>query len=439
MSNQDLAKDILKFVGGNENVTSVVSCVTQLRFQLRDHQQADKAELEKLPGVLMAYDAGEKFRIVLGIEKVADVYQEIVKSTKLKKKQTQVQRVFDFISRSLSPVITVFAGAGMIKALLAILTMLHWLSPQSGTYFILAAAGNSVFYFLPIMLGITCSMALGANPYIGGAIGAALLEPNFTGLMQHGSATSFLGIPVLLMSYSSTIFPIFIAIPIYAVFEKFLRKIIFKDIQLFMVSMLSLIIIVPLTAMVFGPFGIYVGHLISVVVLFLFSKSGFLAGAVLGASWTFLTIVGLHWALIPIVINDLAHGGDPLIAAAAAGVFAQMGMALGVFLKTKDKNLKSIAGAGLLPAIFSGETSPILYGVFLRFRRTFLYVAIAGAVGGAISGGAGVKSHAMVFPSFLSMPVFAPLGLYIIGMLVAFVGAAVLTMLFGYENKNETL
>ena len=353
-------------------------------------------------------------------------------------KQTVTQSVFKFISGSLGPLIPVFAGSATIKALLAILLMLHWLSPNSGTYLILTAAGNAVFYFMPILLGITESLAMGANPYIGGAIGAALLEPNFTGLLQHGSMTSFLGIPVVLENYASTIFPIFIAIPIYAVFEKFLKKVIHRDIQLFMVPMLSLIIIVPLTAMVMGPFGTYAGQLVSTVVQFLFSKSGLLAGAVLGAGWTFLTVVGLHMALVPIAIYDISHGGDPIIATASAGVFAQIGLAFGMLIKAKDANLRSLAGASLIPGILSGETRPILYGLFLPYRRTFVIVAIAGAVGGAISGAASVKMTALAFPSFLSIPLFTPMLPYIIGMLVAFLGAMVLAILFGYEKKVET-
>ncbi|UOF89309.1 PTS transporter subunit EIIC [Fodinisporobacter ferrooxydans] len=353
-------------------------------------------------------------------------------------KQTVTQHVFKFISSSFGPLIPVFAGSATIKALLALLTMLHWLSPGSGTYLILAAAGNSVFFFMPILLGITGSMALGANPYIGGAIGAALMEPNFTGLLHHGSVSSFLGIPVVLANYASTIFPIFFAIPIYAVLEKFLKKIIHRDIQLFMVPMLSLIIIVPLTAMVVGPFGTYAGQLVSTIVLFLFSKSGLLAGAVLGAAWTFLTVIGLHMALVPVAITDISHGGDPLMATASAGVFAQIGFALGMLIRTRDVGLRSLAGASLIPGILSGETRPILYGLFLPYRRTFVFVVIAGAAGGAISGAAGVKMTALAFPSFLSIPLFAPMVPYVIGMLVAFLAAMVLTILFGYEKTGKT-
>ncbi len=350
-------------------------------------------------------------------------------------KQTVKQKVFGFISGSLGPLIPVFAGSATIKALLAILQMLHWISPQSGTYLILAAAGNAVFYFMPILLGITGSMAIGASPFVGGVIGAALLEPNFTGLLQHGSMSSFLGIPVVLENYSSTIFPIFIAVPLYAVFEKFLKKVIYKDVQLFLVPMLSLMVIVPLTALVVGPFGTYAGDLVSTIVQFLFSKSGLLAGGVLGAAWSFLTIIGLHMALVPIALFDISHGGDPIIATASAGVFAQIGLALGMLIRSKDKTVKSLAGASLIPGILSGETRPILYGLFLPYRRTFWIVAVAGAVGGAIAGAAGVKMTALAFPSFLAIPLFAPMLPYIIGMMVAFLGGIVLTLLFGYEKK----
>ena len=184
--------------------------------------------------------------------------------------------------------------------------MLGWLSKESGTYAILSAAGHAIFYFFPVFLGITLAIKLGANPYVGGTIGAALLEPHFTGLVAEGvKNVDFLGIPVVLMSYSSTVFPILIAVSIYALLDKFLKKVIYKDIQMFINPLISLVIIVPLTVLIFGPFGTYVGDGLGAGIEFLSSKSGLLTGAVLGAGWTFLTILGLHWAVIPIAIANI--------------------------------------------------------------------------------------------------------------------------------------
>ncbi|MFL6517916.1 MAG: PTS transporter subunit EIIC, partial [Bacillus sp. (in: firmicutes)] len=333
-------------------------------------------------------------------------------------KETVMNKILGAISGSFAPILGVLAGSGLISALLSILTTLGWLSPKSGTYAILAAAGHAIFYFFPVFLGITSATKLGANGYVGGAIGASLLEPHFTELVAaKAQNVEFMGIPVILASYSSTVFPILIAVSIYSVLDKFLKKVIYKDLQMFINPLISLIVIVPLTVLVFGPFGTYVGGALAVVIKFLSATSGILTGAVMGAAWSFLTILGLHWAIIPIFIANLATGGDPLSPMIAAAPFAQIGMGLGVFLKTRDKDLKTLAGSGLVPSALAGTTEIITYGILVRYKRTMAIVAISGAIGGAINGAFGIKGTAFALPSFLSIPVFTPIGLYLIGIL----------------------
>jgi beta-glucoside PTS system EIICBA component len=358
----------------------------------------------------------------------------------IEKKETVMNKILGAISGSFAPILGVLAGSGLISAILSILITLGWLSDKSGTYAILSAAGHAVFYFFPVFLGITLAIKLGANGYVGGAIGAALLEPHYTKLVEAGAQNvEFLGIPVILANYSSTVFPILIAVSIYSVLDKFLKKVIYKDLQMFLNPLISLMVIVPLTVLVFGPFGTYVGGALAVVIKFLSSKSGILTGAVMGAAWSFLTILGLHWAVVPIMIANLAHGGDPISPMVAAAPFAQIGMGLGVFFKTRDKDLKTLAGSGLVPSALAGTTEIITYGILVRYKRTMLYVALAGAIGGAINGAFGVKGTAFALPSFLSIPVFTPIGLYLIGTLAALVIALVLTLVFGYEGKSDAV
>ncbi|OIK11034.1 PTS beta-glucoside transporter subunit EIIBCA [Bacillus sp. MUM 116] len=358
----------------------------------------------------------------------------------IEKKETVINKILGAISGSFAPILGVLAGSGLISALLSILTTLGWLSAKSGTYAIFSAAGHAVFYFFPVFLGITLALKLGANCYVGGAIGAALLEPHYTDLVKAGAQNvDFLGIPVILASYSSTVFPILIAVFIYTVLDKFLKKVIYKDLQMFLNPLISLMVIVPLTILVFGPFGTYVGGAIAVVIKFLSSKSGILTGAVIGAAWSFLTILGLHWAVVPIMIANLATGGDPISPMAAAAPFAQIGMGLGVFLKARDKDLKTLVGSGLVPSALAGTTEIITYGILVRYKRTMLFVALAGAIGGAINGALEVKGIAFALPSFLSIPVYTPIGLYLMGTLTALVIALVLTLGFGYEGKSNPL
>ncbi|WP_284386102.1 PTS transporter subunit EIIC, partial [Bacillus safensis] len=223
------------------------------------------------------------------------------------------------------------------------------------TYFILSAASNAIFYFLPIFVGITLSTKLGANPYIGGLIGAALLEPNFTGLLNVEGDVTFLGIAVIVANYSASVFPIFIATSIYSLLDKFLKKTINKNLQLFLIPMISLLIMVPFTILIFGPFGLYVGTAIGDFITFISGKSGIITGVVLGSGWTFLTLLGIHTGLVPIMIQNLAQNGvDPLAAMTACAAFAQMGLALGIFLRTKDKQLKQLSGSTFLPGFLAG-------------------------------------------------------------------------------------
>ncbi|MBD1383617.1 beta-glucoside-specific PTS transporter subunit IIABC [Metabacillus arenae] len=445
MNYKKLAEEIIYFVGGEENIKNVVHCATRLRFNLHDNKKADKEKLENLDGVLSVVVNSGQFQVVIGSH-VSEVFKEIQSavnidgeenSTPSKQKVNIIEKVFEVISGSFSPLLGTLAGAGMLRALLALLTMTGILSTDSGTYTILLAAGNAIFYFLPIFLGITIATKLGANPYVGGMIGATLLEPNFTGMLQdRGDITDFLGIPVVLMDYASSVFPAFFAITIYALLNRYLKKIIHKDLQMFMLPMLALIIIVPLTTIAFGPVGVYIANSIGTFINFLYAETGVLTGAILGGGWTFLTLFGIHTGFTPFMLENLANGGDPILALVSAAVFAQIGLAFGVFLKTKDKKLKALAGSTLMPGLFSGITEPILYGLALRYKRGLIYIAIAGIIGGGVSGLLGAVATAYAFPSMLSVPIYSPLISYVIAMFVAFAVSAGLTLVLGFEDKK---
>ncbi|MEK3984899.1 beta-glucoside-specific PTS transporter subunit IIABC [Paenibacillus sp. FSL K6-3166] len=442
MSYEQLGKDIIQSVGGEKNINNVIHCATRLRFTLNDEQKVDKENLEKMKGIIGVVSKGGQFQVIVGTH-VADVYKEIAKSIspssdsgEKKVKKPLGTLIFDVISRSFSPLIGALAGAGMLKALLTVLTSLNVLAADGETYKVLAGASNAVFYFLPIFLGITLSMRLGVNAYVGGSIGAALLEPNITGLASVESP-HFLGIPLVMSDYSSSVFPIFIAICIYALLDKQLRKFIHKDLQMFLVPMICFIVIVPLTLLAFGPFGVIVGNLIGDAILFLSTKSGIVTGAIVGISWTYLTVLGLHWGLVPIILENIAKGGDPIYAMAGMAIFAQLGLALGIFLKTRDKQLKTLAASTFLPGALSGVTEPIIYGLLTRYKRTFIYVTIAGGIGGALSGLFKVKMEVFAFVSVLSLPAFSPLAVQAIIAGVTIILAMVITMMFGYEDKKK--
>ena len=449
MSYSGLAKTILQLVGGTENVDALVHCATRLRFTLHDNGVAKKAELQKLDGVLSVVESGGQFQVIVGSH-VSHVYKELMSllsggspaavssssapRSENKQKGLLASRIFEVVSGSFSPLIGAMAGAGMIKALLAVLVMLKWIDPASSSYLVLAAAANSVFYFLPVLLGISAATKMGANGYVGGAIGAALLEPNFTGLIGSHSAT-FFGIPVVAINYASTVFPVFIAVAILAVLEKFLKRVCPHNIQMFMVPMLCLLAVVPMTVLAFGPFGVYVGDMIAAGINWLSAHSGILTGAVIGGAMMFLVVLGLHWGIVPIIIANLGAGGDPIAAMWAPATFAQMGVALAIFLRSKDTNVKALAGPATVTGLLAGVTEPIIYGLIMRFRRTIPIVVVAGAIGGALNGAFQAKLTAFAFHSLLSIPVFTPVLQYAIGIGTGFGLALLLTLMFGFENK----
>lgn len=452
MNYSNLAKNLLHLVGEQDNVHALTHCATRLRFTLNDNSQADKAQIQALDGVLSVVESGGQFQVIIG-NQVSHVHQALqallsgevtsespqakAAAKESKPKVGLMSQVFEFISGSLSPLIGALAGAGMLKALLAILVMLDVVVQTESTYLILAAAANAVFYFLPVFLGITAAIKLGANAYVGGAVGAALLEPSFTGLIDSNGA-DFFGIPVIAINYSSSVFPVFIAIAILAVVERGLKKVCPHNIQMFMVPMMSLLIVVPLTMIVFGPFGVYLGNWIADGLNWLLAHSSILTGAVVGGSMMFLVVLGLHWGIVPIIIANMALGGDPIAAMWAPCTFAQMGVATAFWLRSKDKAVKSIAGPAAMSGFLAGVTEPIIYGLILRFRKTIPVVVVAGAIGGAFNATFHTKMIGFAFHSIPAIPLFAPVVPYVIGISIGFGLGLVGTLLLNPEKQSAT-
>ncbi len=435
------AKEILTLVGGSNNINSLVHCATRLRFELKDNGKADKTALEELSYVLSVVASGGQFQVVIG-PKVSSYYEEILKIANLKKdtEKSGNMSILKIISGAFSPLIPIMAGAGMVKALLTVFVQFGILSDASAAYAIFSAAGNAVFYFMPIFLGITLSKQFGANPYVGGALGAALLEPSFTALIGQGG-TNFFGIPLTAVEYATTIFPIFIISFIYAYLDRFLKKIVKQELQMFLVPMICILVLVPLAALVFGPFGTTIGNVISLVVMKLFDFSGVVAGIVLGAAYPFLTILGLHWGFTPITLQNLTEfGGDVIEGVAVCCVYAELGIAIGAYLKgKKHSKIKEIAGPTLLTGFLAGVTEPIIYGIIMRYKRLMVIVAIAGGVGGAINGLFGVTMNSYVFHNVFSMAMitYTPFVPFLIGAAAALATGIAFTYFWGITNDDK--
>lgn len=448
MGNKELGNKIIELVGGEQNISSLIHCATRLRFKLKDYSKADKERLEEIPDVLTVVEKGGQYQVVIG-NKVGKVYKEIMSDHNIESRDSNgskeekenmgiIAKVFEYISGTFSPLIPALAGAGMIKALLAVLSILNWIDEEGTTYAVLNASSSGLFYFLPIFIGVSASRQLNVNPFVGGTIAAGLLDPNFTALLDRTGDINFMGIPMDVTDYSSTVFPLLLAIALYGPLERLIKKYAPDMIQLFLVPMLGILIMMPLTALVLGPLAEYISAEIGSGVTFLSELSPILAGIVIASVWPFLVILGVHWGIVPIMIDNYTNGGDIMGPITSGAIFALMGISFGVFLRAgKDKELRSLSLAGTFTGLFSGVIEPILYGLILKYRRLIPLVLISGGVGGVIIASFKVKLFTFVFQSIFTVPAYTPIIGYFIGIGTAFATGTILAFIFGVEGKKK--
>lgn len=459
-----VAQDILKHVGGKENIKDVSHCMTRLRFVLKDKNKADKAVVERLEGVIQVVISGGQFQVVLG-SKVTKVYDAMLPMLDLENRSADdgpaekgniVNNVLQVISKMFTPLIPAIAASGLIKGLL---TAARMIASKQGiniasndTYILLFAASQIIFYFMPVFLGYTAAKALKCNEIIAMTIGGFLCYPQVDAIIQDVAAvTRIFGLPVVkgawtigestrVFSYTESVIPILLAVLVLMYLERFLKKFIPQVLQIILVPGISLIVMVPLTLSLLGPVGIWVGNVIQTVYYGLMQFNAVLGGAVVGGLWGVFVIFGAHRALLPVGLNDVAVSGKQnLLAFAGAANFSQGGAALGVMLKSKNKELKGVAASATISAVLVGITEPAIYGCNLRLKKPMICAIICGTVGGGIMGFGGVYGDAFANNGVLTIFTYAAFGMpqfifYLVGIAVAFFGAAALTYMVGFED-----
>lgn len=453
MNKTELSKHLLILVGGKENIQSVVHCATRMRFKLKDRAKADKEAIENLEGVISVIENGGQFQVVIG-NNVAYVYKEFLKVAGLKdeatvkaekendeKKENIFATLMDVISAIFTPILGAMIGSGIIKGLLMVATMFLGLSNTSGTYMILNATSNAVFYFLPVILAYTSAKKFQANIVIAMVVAGALVYPDMIAAYSAGEAIKFLGIPVIMINYSSSVIPIILSTWFLSKVEKFLEKLIPDVIKSFMIPLLSLAVVVPVTYLVVGPIGNYLGLGVASVYSFLYSLNPIVAGVILGGFYQALVVFGIHWALGPIQINNVAvYGFDTITGMYLPAKYAQAGATLALGLKSKDTGYKSSAITTAVTTAVFGITEPAVYGFTLKNKKAFYMASIAAAVGGGIAGAFGCAAGAYGISNTLTLPVFIGNGLG--GMLIAiatsFLLSIILTFLFGDKKEVKS-
>jgi PTS system beta-glucosides-specific IIC component len=455
MENERLAREIVERVGGEENIRDVIHCATRLRFKLKDPNKAETEVLKNLDDVITVVQSGGQYQVVIG-EHVSDVYKEVTALLGIEEKEEVdaenyedeesnfFNRLIRLVSGIFTPIIGLLAASGILKGFLTALVTVGWLEETTGVHEVLFAASDVLFYFMPIFLGFSAAKVFKTNQYIGAAVGGALVYPTIVEMAQTGYELSFLRIPVVLMEYAQSVVPAIIAVYFMSIVEKYLNKWIHKNLKMIFVPLLLLVIVIPLSLIVIGPITQTISNLLADSALALYGLSPLVTGLVLASIWQITVIFGLHWAFIPIFLNNIAvYGYDPLNALLYCTVFAQTGAALAVMLKTKDTKLKGIATTATISG-FLGITEPAIYGVNLPTKKPFIMACIGSGIGGAIAGafsgqmfGGFAQGGIFGIPMFIdpSAGMNASFYGFVISLAVALVVSTALTYFFGFKDQ----
>lgn len=451
-----IADDVLRGVGGAANVKSVTHCATRLRFVLNERDKADKAAIEATRGVITVVEAGGQFQVVIG-NTVANVYESLTANSNVAaggggSQGGIVAKAIDLITSIFTPFLWILAGTGLLKAFLAVWVKASPEAAATSTYAILYSAGDAIFQFLPVLLAVTAAKRFKANQFTSLAIAGALIYsatiaviPNADGasvtlqaFAAGGGKLTFLGIPIVMVSYLSAVIPTILAVFAQSHFEKLLNKVLPEVLRNFVTPLVTIAVIVPLTFIVIGPISDWVGTGLSNGVNWFWGLSPIIGGALMGAGWQVFVIFGVHWGFVPVMIQDLSVQGYSLLTGPLfAAVLAQAGAGFAVFLKTKNRELKEVAGPATVSAFLAGITEPMIYGVTLRLKKPFIYACIGGAVGGAIAAAGGSAAEGFVLPGAITLTAAMNIGnftLQLIGTGLAIVIAFVLTMVLGFKD-----
>lgn len=390
---QTLATQIIALVGGKENVANVYHCQTRLRFTLVDSLKVDTEDLEKLDGVTKVIINAGQYQIIIGTH-VADVFEEIEKLVEISQDTTTQEKkgIFDtnidFVAGTFQAIIPALSGAGMVKAVLALLVVFNVITTDSQTYYMLNVFADGVFYFLPILIAFTQAQKLKCNPILAAGVAAMLLHPNWSALVAAGDAVNFFNvIPFTLASYGSSVFPIILIIFVQSYVEKFLNKHIPKSINIVFVPMLTFLIMGTLAFSVLGPIGAIVGNYLATVFTFLAENASWAPALIIGTFLPIMVMFGIHNGVAPLGIMQMSQlGYDSIFGpGCVCSNMVQATAGAVVAFVTKDKTTKETAIPGSITA-YLGITEPLLYGVNLPKRYPLIASMIGGGLGGLYAG-----------------------------------------------------
>lgn len=451
MGNKELAQEIVNLIGGTENISQSWHCITRLRFNLNDESQVKVNELKTLDGVLGAQFQSGQFQVIIGA-KVAEVYEKIdhlvghssnesapVKNTS---KMNPIEVVFDVISGIFTPILPAIVGSGLIKGIMALFVSFGWLTETSSTYQVLQIFSNAVFYFLPFLIAYSAAKKFKTRESLALALAGILLYPAMIeGAAKGADPLSFLGLSIPLNNYTSSVLPIILGVLLLSFVDKWITKAIPKSLSIVFTPVLSLMITAPLTLAFIAPIGNVSGQYLEIFFTSLFNFAGPIAGLLMGGLMPLIVLTGMHYAFFPSTLASFEKVGYDIMLLPMNFIanMAQAGAVLGVIIRTKRVETRSLALSTLLPSFF-GITEPAIYGVTLRLKKPFYASLIGGAVGGCFYGLFSVKTTAFSIPGITSLPTYIMKGtnnfqLALIGIALSFIVSLLVTIFLGFKES----
>ncbi|GGH51849.1 PTS beta-glucoside transporter subunit EIIBCA [Paenibacillus silvae] len=456
MNHRELSKEIIRLTGGQENITQAWHCITRLRFNVREENKVQLEQIRALDGVLGAQFQSDQFQVVIG-NKVAAVYEELEEQLKQNgavraeaeaepKRSRGINAVLDTISGIFTPILPAIVGTGMLKGILALLVTLGAIQETSGEYQILASVANAAFYFLPFLLAVSSARKFKVNEYIALTLAGTLLYPTILNayLENHLEPIRFLSLPVSIVNYTQSVIPIILGVWLLSYVHRWVDRFIPGPVKVIFTSMIVLVITVPILLIAIGPLGNYIGIYLEIGTSWLFAHSGPLTGIVLGGLMPVIVMTGMHYAFFPGTLQNLSKLGYDvlLLPLNLVANMSQAGAVMAVFLKTKNKSMKSIAISSGISA-FLGITEPAIYGVTLKLKKPFYASIIGGAAGGGFITAVGLKCFGFAVPGLLSLPLYigpdggmANFWYALIGIGISFVVSFTVTLLLKWDEPD---
>ena len=464
MDNQVFSKKLITKVGGKSNIDKVIHCVTRLRFYLIDPSKADTNAIKKMDGVMSVIQAQGQYQVVVG-NKVNEMYESLMSELEPTKSElknqntsqtlknqplsTKIKNGFNeligVITGSMIPIIGILAGSGILKGLLAASVSFGVLSGDSQGYILVNTIADGIFYFLPVILGFTSAQKLGSNPIVIAVIGGILIHPTIVGIASGEMPTmTIAGIAFPIMNYISSVFPILVAAWLGKHLEILLKRTIPTVIQSIILPIIEIVILSVVILLFVGPAITLLSDALANGIAAIFDFNAIIGGAIYAALFPILVVFGMHWPLIPIIVNDLTVNGFSMMNAFSSVLMMGIaGAALAVSLKTKKEKLRQLGIAATISQL-CGVGEPAIYGILLKYKRVFYLVTLANFIGGALAGALqpvnyGFAGALIGFASFINPDtgIDGNFYNYLITHLGTFFLSFILTWLIGYNDQMK--